>query len=100
MDALTVALAIGLTVRLTRFVVVDDAGRIVRRPLVRTADRISPRAGAIATDLLECPYCAGWWIAFGVAASAVAWSGAILWQAFAVAGTASWLAGRANADEW
>lgn len=100
MDALTIALAIGLTVRLTRFVVLDDAGRLVRRPMIRVADRISPRVGAVITDLLDCPYCAGWWIAFGVAASAVAWSETVLWQAFAVAGTASWVAGRANADQW
>lgn len=97
MTLLDVALITGLTARLTRFVVYDDAGALVRTPIVEGARVLaSTRGMRLARELLACPFCIGWWIALGVAGS---WhySNGMLWQAFAAAGTASYVVGHVAA---
>lgn len=94
MEILELVLAVGLVARLTRLVVFDDAGFLVRTPVRIGARAIGRRRGiAWADRLLACPFCAGYWIALVVAASWAAWGGTTAWRAFALAGTASYLAG-------
>lgn len=90
MTAIDLLLIAGLTARLTRFVVYDDAGVVVRVPLLEGARVL--RSSAFAAALLACPFCIGWWLALLVAGSWHAGNG-MLWQAFAAAGTASYIVG-------
>lgn len=94
MEIVELVLAAGLVARLTRFVVYDDAGRLVRTPVRVGARAIGRRRGIGWADrLLACPFCAGYWVALLVAGSWALWGGTTAWRAFALAGTASYLAG-------
>lgn len=65
MDAvrlLDVALSLGATARLTRFVTTDDlGGMLVREPVHRWADT-HPRRARLAEGV-ECPWCVSEWAA-------------------------------------
>lgn len=101
MTGLDLLLLAGLTARLTRFVVYDDAGWIVRAPLaVGGKTLLGERGERWISELLACPFCIGWWLALLVAGSWYLWAG-MIWQAFAAAGAASYVVGHiaARADE-
>ncbi len=67
MDAVLIA---GSTLRLTRFVVTDDLGDIlIRTPVHDLAQRHGSREAQRLADGIDCPFCIGQWIAFGVLAS-------------------------------
>ena len=94
MDIIELLLALGLTTRLVRFAVVDDAGRIVRKPAYAIGGAIAGARGrAFFEDMFDCPYCVGAWISLAVAGSWAAWASTTAWQIVALAGTMSWLAG-------
>ena len=94
MDIIELVLALGLTTRIVRFAVVDEAGWIVRRPAYALGGAIGgDRGRAFFEDLFDCPYCAGAWISLAVAASWAAWSSTTGWRIVALAGTMSWVAG-------
>lgn len=97
MNILIVLLAVGLTARLVRLVTVDTIAEKPRAWVVVTAHRLAPRAGRWADTLLSCPYCLSVWVAAGVAASWAVWGHTVAWQAVALAGTASYVAGHAVA---
>jgi hypothetical protein len=101
MTGLDLLLLAGLSARLTRFVVYDDAGTIVRAPLFAGGRTLlGERGAAWIYDLLACPFCIGWWLSLMVAGSWYLWAGTI-WQAFAAAGTVSYIVGHVavRADE-
>lgn len=81
-DWLTVVLAIGLAVRITRLVTLDTITQPIR-------DRLSGTLSVLA----ECPWCAGFWISAGVGLSWWAWSDQTWWQVCAFIATLSWLCG-------
>jgi hypothetical protein len=65
-----ILLALGLTLRLTRLIVVDDAGLwFVRMPVFHWAEKHDPQGrgwqGKLNTGL-DCPFCIGFWIGCGV----------------------------------
>lgn len=101
MDLFGVALVVFASARLTRLVVIDAAGDVFRRG-IRAALRVfGKRAAVMGEDLLECPFCIGFWISLGVAGSFVTYGDAVWWQVGALALSASYLAGHlvARLDE-
>lgn len=94
-DWLTLLLALGATARLVRLAVIDDAGVLVRTPvtLLLMAALGRARGGDLAARLLGCPFCIGFWLALGVAATWGAWADERWWQAGALVLTASYVAG-------
>jgi len=65
-------LVVGSTMRLTRLVVTDDLGNwMVKWPAYRWASRVDPNGqhwqGKTVLGL-DCPFCVGTWIGFGVLA--------------------------------
>lgn len=101
MTGLDLLLLAGLTARLTRFVIWDDAGQMIRTPLMVGGRALLGERGERWVDaLLSCPFCIGWWLALLVAGSWYLWAGT-MWQAFAAAGTVSYVVGHvaARADE-
>lgn len=98
MDAFDLILTVGLTARLTRFVVFDTAGSVVRLPLIKIADRVAPIRGySWADELTSCPFCIGFWIALGVATTWAAFGSTTVWTVIALAATCSYVAGHAAA---
>ena len=81
-DWLTVVLAIGLAVRITRLVTLDTITQPIR-------DRLSGPLSVLA----ECPWCAGFWISVGVGLSWWAWADQTWWQVGALIATLAWLCG-------
>jgi hypothetical protein len=69
------ALVLGATMRLTRLVVTDDLGMwTIKWPAYRWAQRLDPEATtwrAKLTSGLDCPFCVGTWIGFGVISATV-----------------------------
>ena len=94
-DWLTIVLALGLTARLIRLTVYDDAGVLVRAPVTFLSYLVlrQERGGRFARDLLGCPFCVGFWIALAVAVTWGLWSDQLWWQVAALAGTGSYVAG-------
>lgn len=92
-------LIVGLSSRITRLAVYDDAGWILRRPAFWIGSKIGPYEGfhrkghLFMIQLFGCPFCIGFWISLGVAASWAAWGEMLWWSVIAAAGTASYLAG-------
>lgn len=94
MEALDLILTIGLTARLIRLAVYDDAGeRIIRQPIYRIARRLHRNGEAWAEDLTACPFCIGFWLALIAAGSWALAGHTIWWTAIALAFTASYVAG-------
>lgn len=96
-DWLTLLLAVGATARLVRLAVVDDAGVVLRAPVTWIA-RLAlgrERGDQVASALLGCPFCVGFWLALTVAATWGAWGGSRWWQVPTLALTASYVAGHA-----
>jgi hypothetical protein len=63
-------LTLGATMRLTRLIVTDDLGGwTVKWPAYRWAQRVDPNGETWkgkAVSGLDCPFCVGTWIGFGV----------------------------------
>lgn len=80
--------------RLTRLATEDTIGRPFRHAVIDRAERISPKAGEWAEELVTCPWCIGFWIACGVVvarrAAPRAW--APVAEAFALSGVTGLLA--------
>lgn len=81
-DWLTIVLACGLTVRLTRLITLDTITEPIR-------DRLK----GLLRVLAECPWCSGFWVALAVGLSWMAWSDQTWWQITALVGTLAFLAG-------
>lgn len=81
-DWLTIALAVGMAVRIMRLITLDAITQPIR-------DRLSGFLGA----LIECPWCTGIWIAVPVALSWWAWADHTWWQVCALIGTIAWACG-------
>lgn len=65
-------LALGATMRLSRFVVTDDLGAILlREPIHEMAHRRGTPMARRLADGSECLFCAGQWVAFIVLGSYV-----------------------------
>lgn len=63
-------LVIGATLRLTRLVVTDDlGGLLLREPAHEAARRQGTRTAQRLAEGIECPFCVGQWISFGVLGS-------------------------------
>lgn len=91
---LELVLVVGLTARLIRFTVVDDAGTVVFRPALRLGRLVAGDRGIRFVEaLFFCPFCIGFWIAIGVAAGYRLWGDTNLWQVAALAGTLSYVGG-------
>jgi hypothetical protein len=91
---LLVALTIGAIMRLTRVVTADYITKPIRDRLTRKWGEDSKRA-----YLIECDYCASFWIAPPVAAVVVAWpDNRVVWVIL-IALTASFIAGIIAAHE-
>lgn len=101
MDLLGIALVVFASARLTRLLVIDAAGDVFRRVIRRALAVFGRRAAVMAEDLLECPFCVGFWISLGVAGSFVTHGDAVWWQVGALALSVSYLAGHlvARLDE-
>lgn len=93
MTLFDLVLITGAVARLTRLVVVDDAGEMIRRPILWTMTRFGERGIDLAERLLACPFCSGLWIALGVAHAHAALAPSPVWTALLLALTASYLAG-------
>jgi len=81
-DWLTVLLAIGLSVRITRLITLDTITQPIR-------DRLTGLLGV----LVECPWCSGFWVSAAVGLSWWAWADHTWWQIGALIFTLSWFAG-------
>ena len=86
LPALTAILAIGLTVRLTRLIVMDR----IMYPLRAFAVVHLP---APIGYLVCCAWCMSMWVAAGVGAAAYFWGHTLVFQLVALAGTASLVTG-------
>ena len=93
MSPLDLVLVTGAVARLTRLVVVDDAGELVRRPILWAMTRFGERGLDLAERLLACPFCSGLWIALAVSAAHARLDGSTLWTALLLALTASYASG-------
>lgn len=83
-DWLTIVLAVGLAVRITRLITLDSITQPIR-------DRLSGFLGA----LIECPWCSGVWVAVPVGLSWWAWADQTWWQVGALIGAIAWASGAA-----
>lgn len=95
---LDAALVLGAAARLTRLVVLDDAGEPIRSTLRCAASHA--RGGdllVIVDDGLRCPYCVAVWVSAGVVGSYAAWGQRGWWQTVAGALATSYAAGHAVA---
>lgn len=81
-DWLTIVLACGLTVRLTRLITLDTITEPIR-------DRLK----GLLRVLAECPWCSGFWVALAVGLSWMAWADQTWWQITALVGTLAFVAG-------
>lgn len=81
-DWLTIALALGLTARLTRLITLDTITAPIR-------DRLSGLLGA----LVQCAWCTGVWVAVPVGLSWHWWADQTWWQVSALIGALAWFAG-------
>jgi len=99
LDAFDLILTVGLTARLTRLAVYDDAGHaLVRLPLLTIAGKVAGDRGlAFVEDLTSCPFCIGFWIALAVAGTWAAYGSTTGWTVIALAATCSYVAGHAVA---
>lgn len=94
MDVLELLLAIGLTARIVRLAVWDDAGRILRRPAELLGQLVAGvRGRKFFEEMFFCPFCIGWWVSLAVAGSWAVAGETLAWRAVALAGTASYIAG-------
>lgn len=93
MDLFGIALVVLGTARLVRLLVVDDAGQVFRRLIWAGGSVFGDRGRAIAEDMLECPFCIGFWISLSGVASYVWWGDRLWWQILMLALSVSYLAG-------
>lgn len=94
MDAITLVLAVGLTARAIRFLSIDQAGIPLAAAVFSVARKVAPTRGeSFAEQLFDCPFCIGLWVSIGVSISWALYGHTVVWQAVALAGTASWAAG-------
>lgn len=94
MDVVELLLIVGTAGRLTRLAMVDDAGVIIRTPILWSARTVAKERGVdVAVRLLSCPWCIGFWLSLATAGSWAVAGHTIVWQAGAAAFTASWVAG-------
>lgn len=98
MRLLDATLIAGAAARLTRLVVIDDAGEPIRSTLrcvashARGSDLL-----VIVDDGLRCPYCVSVWVSAGVVGSYAAWGQRGWWRVAAGALATSYAAGHAVA---
>ena len=98
MELLSLVLAVGLSARLTRLVMVDDAGVMVRRPLMWLADTVAGDGGLrFVLSLLNCPFCIGFWVSVAVVASWALVGHTVGWQLVAGAFTLNYVQAHLNA---
>ena len=103
MDLTTAALTAGATLRLTRLVVADDIGRWwLAEPAYRAALAYHAQHGTAPwwdryRSGLDCPFCAGFWIALGATATGARWGHTRPWRLLAGALTLSYLAAHIGA---
>ena len=83
-DWLTIVLALGLAVRITRLITLDSITQPIR-------DRLTGFFGA----LTECPWCTGVWAAVPVGLSWWLWADQTWWQVGALIATLAWASGAA-----
>lgn len=84
--------------RLWRLIAVDAIADPLRRRLrVEIADAPKQWRDTLSY-LIQCPFCAGFWISGMVLASALAWSDTVLWQL--VAGTCAVNYVQAHLNAW
>lgn len=80
-------LIVGATLRLTRFLIVDDLGkRLIRYMLEELLVRWLPASKHWLVDGLSCPFCVGFWIGAAVLALTLGVSGVtdgsyLIWEA-------------------
>ncbi|AVM01899.1 hypothetical protein C6V83_18140 [Gordonia iterans] len=86
--SLTILLTLGLIMRITRLLVVDE---ILHRP--RTWLCVKLGLSNPIAYLLTCSWCMSVWVGAGVSAAWWQWGDTRWWTAAALAGTASLLAG-------
>jgi hypothetical protein len=86
-------LLVGLTARLTRLVTVDTIARPAVERAVYEVGRRRHNAGWWLGQLLDCPFCIGFWLSAGVVGSWLLWGGTVVWQAVAAVFTLSYVAG-------
>lgn len=93
MDLFGVALVVFASARVIRLLVVDDAGRLFRTAIVAGFGVFGDRGAAVGEDMLQCPFCVGFWISLAAAASFLFWGDETWWQLGALALSVSYLAG-------
>ena len=93
MELVGIGLVVFASARLTRLLVIDAAGEVFRVAIRAGFGVFGDRAAVAAEDLLECPFCIGFWISLGVAGSFVTYGDALWWNVIALALSVSYLAG-------
>lgn len=92
-----IALIIGSSARITRFIAFDTLGvNTIRKPVFNLLSRWE-RVQGWWDSLTGCIYCLGFWVTLGVSASALEWGQTGWWMSAAFVLTASmlvaWLVG-------
>ena len=90
---LELLLLVGLTARTIRLAVVDDIAEPARVRTVQAAGALGDRPAAWTAALLGCPFCVGFWISCAVAGAWILAGHTLAYQAVAIAGTLSYVAG-------
>lgn len=100
LSILDAVLLVGLSARLTRLVVVDDAGEPLRLGVLRVCGALArERARGIdfAARLMGCPFCVGFWLSLGVVVSWLLAGDTLAWQAIALVFTLNYVHAHLNA---
>ena len=93
-ELLSTLLLLGLTLRLMRLVMVDEAGGMLRWPLVLLGSKLAGIRGIDFVErFLSCPFCVGFWISVATSWSWLAFGDTLVWYAVALPFTVSWVAG-------
>lgn len=87
LSILDAVLLVGLAARLTRLVVVDDAGQPVRIAAVRMSAALArdrDRGVDFGERLVSCPFCVGFWLSVVGVVSWLLAGDTLAWQAVAL----------------
>ncbi len=92
-------IAILASARLFRLATVDAAGYPYRWAVAKVVNAVHPKSPKVADEIdsgAHCSMCAGYWIALGVLASALAWSDSWGWQLVVGSLAVNYVAGHVN----